>query len=442
MVKRKTFQVLGSLTLLILCSWALNAQEKPAAARMRALNNSLLELHGQMQRAAPNEAALLHSQAAKVIAERAAALSALIQQDARQGLSFAFSPELLADLAAKFPKAASQLESHRTVSGPIEHWIIDNVDKTSRSLFRMKVGQQTFDLYFAGQEPSNLPSGYTVRATGVVVGSVMAVEKSSTVPSNSASTSTFPPTSTALLTAGNLARGQRYPVFAWLLCVAALTVLGLAVDICRARERVRRYAVCAIAFAVFVSSSSTSFAQTSTSTCSATGVQNTAVLLVTFPGATPPSNITPQSVYDMFFSPTGPSLDGYWREASYGQTSATGNVFGWYTLDSSYANCGRLDLLRDAAITAATSAGVKFQNYQRIFIVTTDFGCGWTGLSMGGCTTLNSPTGSFTASVSFLDASWQRSQAEGAENAAHEGGHNMGLRTRSLVPSVPSRWGR
>jgi hypothetical protein len=112
---------------------------------------------------------------------------------------------------------------------------------------------------------------------------------------------------------------------------------------------------------------------------------------------------------------------------SYGQTSATGNVFGWYTLDPSYANCGALTTLRDAAITAASNAGVNFQNYQRVFLVTTDFGCGWTGLSMGACSTMNSPTGSFYASVSYLDATWQRSQTEGAENAAHEGGHNIGL---------------
>src|SRR2546425_8768437 len=53
-----------------------SAPENPAAARMRALNNSLLRLHGQMQLAAPNEAALLHSQAATVIAHRVAALTA------------------------------------------------------------------------------------------------------------------------------------------------------------------------------------------------------------------------------------------------------------------------------------------------------------------------------------------------------------------------------
>jgi hypothetical protein len=164
-----------------------------------------------------------------------------------------------------------------------------------------------------------------------------------------------------------------------------------------------------------------------TSTCSTVGVQNVAVLLVTFPGVTPPSNITQQSVNDMFFSATGPSLDGFWREASYGQTSASGNVFGWYTLDAAFADCTRLDLLRDAAISAAANAGVPIQNFNRIFVVTTDFGCGWTGLALGTCTSLNSPNGSFVATASFLDASWQRSQTEGAQNAAHEGGHNMGL---------------
>jgi hypothetical protein len=59
--------------------------------------------------------------------------------------------------------------------------------------------------------------------------------------------------------------------------------------------------------------------------------------------------------------------------------------------------------------------------------VTTDFACGRTGLAIGVCTTLNSPNGSFIASTSFLDAGWQRPQIEGAGNAAHEGGHNMGL---------------
>ena len=35
---------------------------------------------------------------------------------------------------------------------------------------------------------------------------------------------------------------------------------------------------------------------------------------------------------DMFFSSTTRSMDGYFRETSYGMTSAAGNTFGPYTL--------------------------------------------------------------------------------------------------------------
>jgi len=93
--------------------------ESPAAARVRALNNSLLRLHGQMQQAGPNNVALMRSQAASVLTQRAAALAYLVSTDPRAALSFAFSPELLADLAAKFPQSAASLESHATLSGPV-----------------------------------------------------------------------------------------------------------------------------------------------------------------------------------------------------------------------------------------------------------------------------------------------------------------------------------
>src|SRR2546425_7243936 len=331
------------------------ARENPAPARVRGLNNSLLGIHGQMQRATPNEAALLHGQAASVIEERAAALSALIQQDARQGLSFAFSPELLADLAAKFPESAGLLESHGTWQGPVEHWIIDNSDlKSSRSVLRMKVGQQNLEVHFAGPEPAGLKSVALLKATGVQVG--------------------------------------------YLLAAASGTVIA-----------------------------PTTTTATTTATCSTTGVQNTAVLMVNFPGVTPPSYLTRQSVYDAFFGTTGRSLDGYWRGGSYGETSAAGDVFGWYTLSSSY-NCTNFDALRDEAITLAANAGVNFQNYPRVFIVAPDFGCGWAGLARIGCATLNSPTGSFSGSESYINGTnWMYSTEDATKMAAHEGGHNLGL---------------
>ena len=364
MPNRKAVQVLATLLLLMLSSWALNAQENPAAARMRALNNALLGIHGQMQRATPNEAALLHSQAATVIEERAAALSALIEQDARQGLSFAFSPELLADLAEKFPQSASNLEQHGTWRGPVEYRIFDGADmKSHRSQVLMTVGQQKLELHFAGAEPANLKSGDVVEATGVVTGEAMAVSSTVIAPTTTSTSST-----------------------------------------------------------------------TSTPACSNTGVQKTAVILATYVGGSIPTNVTPQSVYDIFFGTTGHSLDGYWREASYGQTSASGDVFGWYTLPGSYS-CTTTNQLSTDALAAASAAGANFQNYTRIFVVFPDFSpsCGFSGFSQVGCYSVNTPNGSVTASTSYIVAAYLGTQDGGVSLVTHEGGHQLGLGHASTV---------
>ena len=86
-------------------------------------------------------------------------------------------------------------------------------------------------------------------------------------------------------------------------------------------------------------------------TCNPVGDQKSVVLLVTFPGVPAPS-ITPASVYDIFFGSSGHSVSEFWREASYGVTSASGDVFGWYTLDALYT-CDQYTAIRTAAINAA-----------------------------------------------------------------------------------------
>src|SRR5215469_2805283 len=70
-----------------------------AAAHMRSLNNSLLQLHRQLQQADAITARTLRGQAATVITQRSTALYDLIQNDPRAALSFAFSPEVLAELS-------------------------------------------------------------------------------------------------------------------------------------------------------------------------------------------------------------------------------------------------------------------------------------------------------------------------------------------------------
>jgi hypothetical protein len=141
-----------------------------------------------MQELAPRDLAAdsVRSEAVPEIAQRAAALTALIKADPRAALTFAFSPELLADLKSKFPQSAGLLESHGTWHGPIERWVADDATFThSTSLTKMKAGGQTLDLYFA--EPANLQSGSTVEATGVLVGNTLAVSKAT--PQSSTTTS-------------------------------------------------------------------------------------------------------------------------------------------------------------------------------------------------------------------------------------------------------------
>jgi M6 family metalloprotease-like protein len=393
--------------------------EPPAAARMRVLNNSLLRLHGQMQQAGPNDVALLRNQAANVIAQRAAALSKLIQSDAHAALSFAFSPELLGDLAAKFPNVAGQFESHTTLSGPIERWVIDYADlKSSRSLIQMKVGQQKVNLYFAGQEPGNLRNGDVIQATGVVVGSEMAVETSVPVQSGTASSRTG---NSSPLAANNHPHSQQWATSALLVLgfVLGWPRLGGKIRLSRARllSFLKQFAIYGLVFALFVFTSTPIYAQNS---CSTTGVQQVAVLVVTFPGISVPT-FSP-SLSDQFFGPA-PSLTSYWQETSYGVTSATGNVFGPFTLTGTYS-CSNMTQFVDDALSAAAVSGLDFNTYNRVDIVFPGMNpsCGWAGLSSIGCYAASTSAGTFNISVSVLD--WTKFVLG---TIYHENGHQLGL---------------
>ncbi len=428
------------------------ATESSTAAHVRSLNNALMRIHGQMQQAGSHDVALLRGQAATVIGQRAAALSKLIETNPRAALSFAFSPELLADLAAKFPNAAAQLESHATLTGPIEHWIADYPDRTYRSLFKMRVGQQMLSLHFAGQEPANLKSGEALEVTGVVVGSVMAVLTNRPVQSGTASASAPMTTAGLTLSARNFARERHWPTFVFLLC-GFLAVPGLRVNTRRASKQLlgmlKPFAIYGIAFVVFISSCTEVSA--AASACSTTGVQNTAVLLVNFQDAT--IAVTPQEASDVFFdTSTGRSLNGFWQEASYGRASAAGSVFGPYTLgaSTSYSCLNAVQIFYDA-VTAAAAAGVHLQGYTRISLVLPSLSCGWAGFTItgsagAGCSLWTTSDGTLTASLSyevdsyFTQAAypWASARDQAVALVSHESGHQLGLDHSGTISDQPT----
>src|SRR5262245_21405781 len=386
------------------------AHENQRAAQVRVLNNSVLQLHGQIQEDASGAAAL-RGQAATVLAQRAAALRTLMQEDAHAALSFAFSPELLADLAEKFPASATALESHVTLSGALEHWVADSADlKTSQDSWTLITGGEKLNLHFSKPKDSNLEPGSRVVVEGVRLASDVAVSKvqATRLAGLSGGPSRF----------SSVFGGWRSQT---ILSLFAFAVLSLTFFVRRLRRafQPKRLAVCCATLAMVLVNP---FSVSAQSVCSTTGTQNVAVLLVTFPGITPPASLTQQSVYDMFFG-SGSSLDSYWKEVSYGQAGATGSVYGWYTLSGSYS-CSNVRQFMDDAIATAAGGGVDFNFYHRVSIIFPDMNpsCGWAGISGIGCTTEVTSSGTFEVSISALP--WTKLAPA---VIFHENGHELGL---------------
>src|SRR5437879_3604122 len=120
--------------------------------RVLNLNNEVLGVHALSQQAG-DRVQTLRERGAGLLRERAAELGALMEEDPRQALSLAFSPELVDDLAAKFPESASFLETHGRWQGTVESWVFDYPGGSSRTVHRMRAGSDTVEMHFAGTEP-------------------------------------------------------------------------------------------------------------------------------------------------------------------------------------------------------------------------------------------------------------------------------------------------
>src|SRR6266700_3740778 len=418
--------------------------DSPAAAHMRALNNSLLSLHGHMQQADANSGRTLRAQAATAIAQRSAALGSLIQTDPHAALSFAFSAELLADLAAKVPQSSLWLESHATLSGPIERLTVDSADlKSSYSRLQMRVGQRRVGLHFAGPEPTYLLRANVVQVTGVLLGHEMAVASTTMVPATGSmvNTNNGP---------ARLAGVTPVPASLRFLLTTAMTIIGvLTISVACVRDQLKQITIFALVFLLVISSSIENAA--AASTCSTTGVQNTAVLVVNFQDV---QNLaTTQQISDAFFdTSSGRSLDGFWQESSAGRVSAVGNVFGPFTLaaSTSYSCSNAIQIFYDA-VSAAAAAGIHLQNYTRINVVLPSLSCGWAGFTMtgsagAGCNLWSTSDGTLTASLSYeVDSyftqatnAWPSARDQAVAVVSHENGHQLGLEHSGTISDQPA----
>src|SRR6266436_6118682 len=139
---------------------------------------------------------------------------------------------------------------------------------------------------------------------------------------------------------------------------------------------------------VLYSGSSVTSTTTSTTTTNSTssipvpntfGAQSTLVILVNFQdSATQP--FTTGDAYNAVFG----TANNFIIENSYGQTSLTGNVVGWYTIPESSTTCNMSQIATDAQ-NAATAAGTNLALYTRyVYVFPLNSACGWAGSSYVG----------------------------------------------------------
>lgn len=164
-------------------------------------------------------------------------------------------------------------------------------------------------------------------------------------------------------------------------------------------------------FVVAAGSGSTS--STGGAVAAVSGAKKVAVLLINFT-----NNLsqpwTPATVQGVVFSNTN-SVANYYAQASYGQLSLTGDVYGWYTIPSTDTGCA-WSTWGDQARTAATNAGVDLTQYQYlVYAFPSTSSCGWAGL------------GYLPGSGAWING------AMSLRVVGHELGHNLGVHHASTL---------
>lgn len=144
-----------------------------------------------------------------------------------------------------------------------------------------------------------------------------------------------------------------------------------------------------------------------------TGTKSIAVLLFNFSNSTA-QPWTTSAVRGVVFDNAN-SVDEFYRDASYGQLALTGDVFGWYTIDSSNAGCAYTTWANEAR-AKASAAGVSLASYQyTVYAFPQASSCGWAGLAyLPG-------TGSWINGAMTLRV------------VSHELGHNFGVHHASTL---------
>jgi len=167
------------------------------------------------------------------------------------------------------------------------------------------------------------------------------------------------------------------------------------------------------------SSTPTNIQASATTLSNTTGDHKVAVILVNFQDLQTQPFTTAQA-QDVAFNQTS----NFYRENSYGQTSLSGDVFGWFTIPVSSTNCD-INAIGTYAQQAATKAGANLAAYQHyVYAFPHTMACTFSGRSSIG----GNPS-----------QSWINTDSIGIEVLGHEMGHAFGLmhsRSLNCRPSI------
>jgi hypothetical protein len=138
------------------------------------------------------------------------------------------------------------------------------------------------------------------------------------------------------------------------------------------------------------------------------GPRRLAVVLVNFSNDTR-QPWTQQQVRNVAFDDVNQSVAAYYRQASWGQISLSGDVLGWFTIPNANTTCD-YETWASSANSAALAAGVDLSGYDFVaYAFPSTSACGWTGL------------GYMPGKYSWLNGAGTSLRA-----MAHELGHNLG----------------
>ncbi|WP_419804673.1 Ig-like domain repeat protein [Terriglobus sp.] len=162
-------------------------------------------------------------------------------------------------------------------------------------------------------------------------------------------------------------------------------------------------------------------------TCSTTGPQRTAVLMMQFPNNTPafPGGYGSAAWWQQAIAGTGNSVSSLWSEMTAGATYATADVYGPLTLARSYG-CADYLQMRSAALTLASNT-IDLSKYTRIVLGFPASSCTFGGLADIGCNGADSIV-PHPYSVVWMPIVTSYTASTGVwASLAHELGHNLGL---------------